>query len=452
MDGRWPAGLIQDSTGNLYGTTHAGGTNTDANDGWGGGTVFKLAPPAQPSGTWTETVLYSFCSAANCTDGIWPEAGLTQDAAGNLYGTTYEGGANTSVNGLTVGGGTVFKVDTTGNESVLYSFCSVGGGNCTDGIWPEAGLIQDAAGNLYGTTTEGGANDYGTVFKVDTTGNESVLYSFCSVGGGNCTDGWTPVAGLIQDAAGNLYGTTSDGWGGGGRVFRLTPPAQPSGTWTETVLYSFCSAANCADGSRPVAGLIQDAAGNLYGTTYEGGANTSVNGGTGGGTVFKVDTTGNETVLYSFCSVLKKRACTDGWEPVAGLIQDAAGNLYGTTNYGGKYNDGTVFKLAATKTKTSLTSSAKTSIAGAMVTLTATVTGSGTVPTGTVTFNDTFEGASTTLGSGTLSTVNGAQVATYSTSSLADGTHSITAVYSGEGNIAGSTSKALKQVVKQQRL
>jgi len=329
-DGVWPvAGLIQDADSNLYGTTEFGGANNN-------GTVFKLDTAGH------ETVLYSFCSVGgdHCTDGQIPTTGLVQDTAGNLYGTSGGGGSGTGDNGY--GGGTVFKLDSTGHETVLYSFCSEGGAKCTDGNYPHAGLILDAAGNLYGTTWEGGANSQygGTVFKVDNTGHETMLYSFCAEGGSKCTDGAQPSAGLLRDAAGNLYGTTEfGGANNNGTVFKL------DGTGHETVLYSFCSVGgtNCKDGSRPVAGLIQDTAGNLYGTTEYGGAN-SVNG----GTAFKVDNTGRETVLYSFCAEGGSK-CTDGEEPVAGLIQDAAGNLYGTTWEGGTNGDGTVFKLAREK-------------------------------------------------------------------------------------------------------
>jgi uncharacterized repeat protein (TIGR03803 family) len=309
------------------------------------GTVFKL------DDTGKETVLYSFCPGGigNCTDGQIPFAGLLQDAAGNLYGTTYSGGANN--------GGTVFKLDDTGHETVLYSFCSVGGANCTDGKTPQAGLIQDATGSLYGTTSSGGANSGGTVFKLDDTGHETVLYSFCSVGGANCTDGKSPEAVLIQDAAGNLYGTTYSGGASGyaGTVFKV------DSTGHETVLYNFCSegGGNCTDGYAPGAGLIQDAAGDLYGTTIVGGAN-------GLGTVFKVDSTGHETVLYNFCSEVSGANCTDGEYPSSGLIRDAAGNLYGTagggTGGGGVANCtangfggcGTVFKLDSTGHETVL--------------------------------------------------------------------------------------------------
>lgn len=174
---------------------------------------------------YTYSVVYSFCSegGAGCTDGSVPAAGLIKGTAGKLYGTTFQGGAN--------GGGTVFELNNAGQETVLYSFCSEGGANCTDGADPEAGLAWDAAGNLYGTTVIGGkpkhhncSPDCGTVFKLDNTGTETVLYSFCSEGGENCTDGYLSDAGLIRDAAGNLYGTTKNGGGySGGVVFRLAP-------------------------------------------------------------------------------------------------------------------------------------------------------------------------------------------------------------------------------------
>jgi len=339
-DGAFPRGsLIMDSAGNLYGTTYLGGANSSANHGTGGGTVFKLAP-AQGGGPWTETVLYSFCSESNCTDGEEPASALIMDAAGNLYGTTPAGGANTAADGGT-GGGTVFELDTTGHETVLYSFCSQM--NCADGYEPEAGLIE-VAGNFYGTTAKGGADNGGTVFEVEGVGQETVLYSFCSVS--RCTDGDEPTAALIQDLAGNLYSTTGvGGANGAGTIFEL----HPGTPWTETVLYSFCSFPKCADGAVPAGGVIRDKAGNLYGTAADGGNLNSTCVDSQCGTAFELDTTGHYTVLYSFCSATN---CTDGDEPVAGLIQDSAGNLFGTTIFGGNSNSncslgscGTVFEL-----------------------------------------------------------------------------------------------------------
>ena len=295
-DGAFPlAGLILDAAGNLYGTTEYGG-NLACNSGVGCGTVFKMDP------TGKETVLYSFTRGV---DGAGePFAGVIRDTAGNLYGTTAQGGPFSS--------GTVFKVDTTGKETVLYYFTGGWGGK--DGYLPSGPLIRDAAGNLYGATQLGGNYSFGTLFKVDSTGKETVLYRFR--GGSN---GDEPVGGLIMDKAGDLYGVTQ---GGGtsynGTVFKLNPVGN------KTVLYNFTGG---ADGTLPVGGLIADTAGNLYGTTAYGG---SINcSGDGCGTVFKLDKTGKETVLYSFTGG------ADGALPAAGLIRDAAGNLYGTAIFSG---------------------------------------------------------------------------------------------------------------------
>jgi uncharacterized repeat protein (TIGR03803 family) len=295
-DGAFPlAGLILDAAGKLYGTTEYGG-NLACNSGVGCGTVFKMDP------TGKETVLYSFTRGV---DGAGkPGTGVVRDAAGNLYGTTAEGGPFSS--------GTVFKVDTTGKETVLYYF--TGGWGGTDGFLPSGALIRDAAGNLYGTTQLGGNYSFGTVFKVDSTRKETVLYRFR--GGSN---GDEPVGGVIMDKAGNLYGATQ---GGGtsynGTVFKLNPVGN------KTVLYNFTGG---SDGTLPVAGVIADEAGNLYGATAYGG---SVNcSGDGCGTVFKLDKTGKETVLYSFTDG------ADGALPAASLVRDAAGNLYGTAIFSG---------------------------------------------------------------------------------------------------------------------
>jgi uncharacterized repeat protein (TIGR03803 family) len=329
-DGASPvAGLVRDAQGNLYGTTFVGG---DPACGAGCGTVFKVDT------TGNETVLYSFTFAGE--DGYDP-GGLVRDAQGNLYGTTSAGGAS--------GKGTVFKVDTTGKETLLYSF-SWAGGYGADGAYP-LGLVQDAQGNLYGTTTSGGdlACDgpygCGTVFKLDTTGKETVLYSFT---GGRDGDGEWPAAEPLLDAQGNLYGTTDGGgaYGFFGTVFKVDT------TGKETVLYSFTPTGG--DGSDPHAGLVQDAQGNLYGTTLIGG-DLACNAPSGCGTVFKVDTTGKETVLYSFTGT-----GGDGASPVAGLVRDAQGNLYGTTVYGGDLacnapsGCGTVFKVDTTGKETVL--------------------------------------------------------------------------------------------------
>lgn len=260
--GALPMGsLIRDAEDNLYGTTSGGGTNFITNFNCCG-TVFKVSPDGE------ETVLYSFCSAANCRDGASPQAGLTIDPSGNFYGTTLFGGAFQA--------GTVFELTAGGTEKVLYSFCvAVSCANGINGSHPGTGLVRDASGNLFGTTLYGGLNDKGTVFEVTPGGVEKVLYSFCSVAA--CTDGEYPQAGLILDGLGNLYGTTKSGGDNfHGTVFKVAADG------TESVLYSFCPIAGCSDGKAPRAGLLMDKSGNLFGTTSAGGVNGK------GGTVFEL--------------------------------------------------------------------------------------------------------------------------------------------------------------------
>jgi uncharacterized repeat protein (TIGR03803 family) len=394
-----PTGLARDRQGNLYGTTPGGGS-------FGHGTVFRV------DAAGSQSVLYSFTGTNG--DGAVPQAGLVLDPQGNLYGTTEQGGD--LANCYDAGCGTVFELDTTGQETVLYTFTGTAG----DGYWPAADLlVRDAQGNLYGTTSEGGASNYGTVFRVDSAGQETVLHSFTETGG----DGAYPETGLIEDAEGNLYGTTIYGGAFGyGMVFKLDP------TGEQTVLHSFAGTAG--DGIDPAGGLVQDAQGNLYGSTSAGGAS-------GYGTVFKVDPAGNETVLYSF-----KGTGGDGAYPAAGLVLDALGNLYGTTRDGGANGFGMVFKLAPLlSTTTTLSSSPNPSTYGQAVTLTAIVTSKlGAPPDGeTVSFMD----GKTTLGTGTLSRGS----ASLTTSTLQAGASSVRAVYAGDSNLSGSTSKAVRQVV-----
>ncbi len=281
---------------------------------------------ATPAHAQTFKVLYNFKGAP---DGANPIAALIMDAAGNLYGTTLNGGSPTcSPGGGPVGCGTVFRLDPSGNETVLHSFTGP-----PDGIEPWAGLLMDAAGNLYGTTLIGGSASgfpYGTVFKLDLVGNETVLHNFPNSPG----DGKFPEAALAMDPAGNLYGTTFfGGASNSGTLFKLDTSDN------ETVLHNFPSAPG--DGSYPIAALIRDAAGNRYGTTYAGGslACTALPGFAGCGTVFRLDASGNETVLYSFAGG------NDGAGPEAPLIMDTAGNLYGTSALGGSFGKGIVFKL-----------------------------------------------------------------------------------------------------------
>ena len=312
-DGSSPlGGLIMDQTGNLYGTTSAGGADND-------GTVFKVTPSG------TEMVLYSFTFGYDAAD---PDSGLTMDSAGNLYGATTDGG------GLDLG--TVFKVTPSGAETVLYRF--TGG---SDGSEPTGGLIMDGAGNLYGTTSSDGAYKNGTVFKLASSGTESTLYAFIRGGVSGYKSGR-----LLMDSAGNLYGTTAySGPYGEGTVFKLTPSG------TETVLYSFMGA---SDGGQPQAGVVMDSAGNLYGTTSTGGAHNA-------GTVYELSASGTESVLYSFCTIPDGAGgCTDGDDP-GPLTMDSAGNLYGMTESGGDtngtsyvYGYGEVFKLTLSGTFTVL--------------------------------------------------------------------------------------------------
>ncbi|HEV2177754.1 MAG TPA: choice-of-anchor tandem repeat GloVer-containing protein [Terriglobia bacterium] len=274
-----------------------------------------VATPSAAAQTYK--VLYNF---AGGTDGAYPYAALLLDSAGNLEGTTYLGGA--------FGSGTVFKVDTTGTETVLYSF--QGG---TDGANPEASVIADATGNLYGTTSAGGASDKGTVFKLDPTGTETVLHTFTFP-----PDGEDPQSGLLLDAQGNLYGTTLTGGSAGfGTVFWLAPNG------TEKILHAFTDVLDA--GTPHFAGLIQDTRGNFYGTTQYGGCRLE---GEICGTVFKLNTFHKENVLHRFSGA------SDGHFPFASLLMDSAGNFYGTTELGGTHCKGTVFKLSASGKETIL--------------------------------------------------------------------------------------------------
>jgi uncharacterized repeat protein (TIGR03803 family) len=307
--------LIFDTGGNLYGTTLRGG-DLKGCGGYGCGVVFKLTPNSD--GNWTENVLYSFRD--DNKDGENPFGGLVFDPSGNLYGTTTGGGA--------YGGGTVFQLTNTGGswrETVLYSFNP----DIGDGTQPSASLIFDQAGDLYGTTEGGGGFNAGTVFELKSSSNagwtNSVLHSF------NGNDGNDPVGGVIFDLSGNLYGTTGEGGAYNyGTAFQLSPNG--NGTWTENLLHSFNN--NGRDGYYVDAGLILDATGSLYGATTEGGAYKA-------GTVFELTQKRSgkwtESLLHSFNG-------TDGDSPYGGLVFDPTGNLYGETYYGAN-GYGTIFKL-----------------------------------------------------------------------------------------------------------
>ena len=310
-EGQWPyAGLVQGTDGNFYGTTSVGGAT-------GAGTVFKITPGG------TLTTLHSF----DGTDGEDPYAGLVQATDGDLYGTTYGGGAD--------GYGTVFRITPSGTLTTLHSFCSQSG--CPDGDNPYAGLVQATNGDFYGTTYGGGANGYGTVFRITPSGTLTTLHSFCSQSG--CPDGDNPYAGLVQATGGDLYGTTVYGGtssacsifaNGCGTVFKITPGG------TLTTLHSFDN----TDGAAPFAALVQAIDGDFYGTTYGGGPDED-------GTVFRITPSGTLTTLHGFDYL-------DGEEPEAGLVQATDGNFYGTTHAGGFYACGTVFKITAGGTLTTL--------------------------------------------------------------------------------------------------
>jgi uncharacterized repeat protein (TIGR03803 family) len=316
-DGSGPQVPIQGKDGNFYGTTYGGGANKLSSGGFSGatgdGTFYMITPGG------VETVLYSF--GVSDVDGLAPTGSVIQAADGNFYGTTVLGGA--------AGKGTVFKITPAGVETVLYSF----GTSSTDATNPSSGVIQGTDGNFYGTTGSGGANGtpgYGTVFMVTPSGVETVLYSF----GASSADGQNPAGGLVQAADGNFYGTTVSGGSmadlpqgtGQGTVYRITPAGE------ETVIYAF--GASNSDGYGPTGTLVQDSAGNFYGTTSNGGSTIS------GGTLFEVTPSGVETVLHTF----NPSSGVDGSAP-GSIILGSDGNLYGTTSSGGAGAGGIVFMI-----------------------------------------------------------------------------------------------------------
>ena len=391
-DGAQPAGgLIRDSTGNFYGTTTRGGAST------GGGVVFEFVKTGKT--TFSYQVLHSFCFGSGCTAGSEPIGPLIMDTKGALYGTTLAGGASdrgivfrlkpdsthttwkfsklydfcaqlgcndgsAPIGGLTYegaqtgasydGSSPLFGVTTLGgiinkgvaykltfvpgkirrSEQVISRFCVSNDNACSDGGPPANGLLPDELGQLYGTTSAGGANGRGTVYRLEpasTTFTRTVLYSFCALSG--CADGADPHSTLVRDGNGNIFGTTKNGGvNTAGVVFQLAPGNENS---QETVIYTFCGQLNCTDGANPVAGLVPDSSGNLFGVTSSGGDHTS-------GVAFEVNANAFAR-LYSFCSLAH---CADGRDPEANLLRGTNGNLFGTTlQMGGNLVGGTVFKI-----------------------------------------------------------------------------------------------------------
>lgn len=335
------ASLVQGTDGNFYGTTSGGPPPLL-------GTVFKVTPAG------SLTTLHKFCAGPNCADGGSPLAGLIQATNGIFYGTTSQFGA--------YGGGTLFQISSEGNLTVLYNFCAQA--DCADGSAPRAPLLQAANGNLYGTTSQGGVNNGGTVFEITPTGTLTTIYNFCSVA--DCADGSSPDAALIQATNGDFYGTTASGTifkltqsgvlttlssigitpgftfgslvqAADGNFYGATPGDNSYGTvfkmsqgGTLTTLHAF---SGTEDGVNPVAGLVQGNDCNFYGITLEGGLGAEEDG-----TVFRITPSGALTTLINFNQA-------NGGFPEAALIQGTDGNLYGTTDEGGADNAGTAFKL-----------------------------------------------------------------------------------------------------------
>jgi len=351
-DGASPyGGLVIDAAGNLYGTTGYGGTGNCVVLGtlMGCGTVFELSPPKQKGDAWTETVLYSFPTAKQ---GYVPTGDLVFDSTGNLYGA-FGGGFGTTCDPSYQYCGAIFELSPPKmkggkwTEKVLHGFSSG-----KDGASPNGGLILDGKGAVYGTTYGGGdesgecvGTGCGTAFELKPparmggTWKEKIVHRFQA-----SQDGDNPVAGLVFDENGDLYGTTLTGGlgGGGGTVFRLTPPSKKSGAWKKTILYGFNGTGGGLDAESPV---IFDSKGNLYGTTLD-------SGGTYYGTAFRLSPPKHEGGTWIFNLLYGFRAPPDGGQPAAGLVFDKKGNLYSTTTQGGSGNGcsfhgcGTVFEIS----------------------------------------------------------------------------------------------------------
>jgi len=317
-DGRNPTGgVIRDpATGNLFGTTPNGGQTGNS------GTGFEVIPKGKKT---KFEVLNTFCPDGNCSDGTI-EGGLIEDVNGTIYGTTATGEGASSE-------GMAFSLTPSGKKwkfKTLYSFPGKGQ-SATNPIYltyagADTGALYDGTSALYGVAQKDGISSGGAIFALTKSGKkwkESVLYNFCSQS--NCTDGFFPNPGLAIDGSGNIYGTTAAGGANTrGTIFELSP--QGGGSWSETVLYSFCSGVGCPDGADPKSGVVRDASGNFFGNTAHGGSD-----GINQGTVYELAANSQYTVLHSFCL----GSCTDGMNPNAPLLLDGQGNLFGTTDSGG---------------------------------------------------------------------------------------------------------------------
>ncbi len=461
-DGGYPISGLTLHGGNLYGTTLYNGGETST------GNVFELSPNG--SGGWTETVLYSFSCTDfedDCPDGGAPEGTVIFDGKGNLYGTTSEGGNHNCDS--TPGCGVVFELSPVGagwTETRLYAFCSeLVSGQCQGGWFPGGTLVMDTAGNLYGTdgigdfelspsagswteqlithnpssalTMDAAGNIFGlapnstgqqTVFELSPNGeggwNSTVIYTFPTIPKGDNFS--SPLA---IDKAGNFYGTMSESSERGkpvyGSVYKLL---LLNSEWTKQTIYSFLASDSEAEGNEPTGGLVLDSLGNIYGTTLHGGANNE-------GAVFELSPPLSgllykEKVLWSFNG-------TDGGQPNGALIFDGTGNLYGMTSGGGSTGNGVAFEVTGITptTATVLSSTPNTSAYGQDVTLTAVVAANfGAPPNGEVV---SFMKGKTVLGTGTLSGGS----ASFTTSALHGGNNLLTAVYGGDPNFIGSTSR-----------
>lgn len=323
--------LTRDKHGNLYGIATAGA-----------GYIYELK---RSSHGFTEQTLYSFCALSSCLDGVAPTGALVIDTAGNLYGTTNYGGAT--------GEGTAFELmhrKDGWSLKTLYDFCHDGTPHCADGSQPQLGLtfagaqaggLYDGTSPLLGIATEGGTPGDGLIFQIkpstmrDSHWVEDSVYAFCDSSDAGCGRPYYGPQGIMVDGHGNIYGgTAGGGQNAGGVIFEIIPDASRT-TWTATVLYDFCSLSNCADGGFAGGAPLLDDAGNLYGTTLQGGINATCCG-----VLYKLSSSGpgwTETLLHTFCA--EGGHCPQGAIPRGRLITDSVGTLYGVTSDGGKSKD-----------------------------------------------------------------------------------------------------------------